>query len=212
MRSPPKITKSAAVGRGRPREFNREEALRQAMELFWVGGFQGTSISDLSKATGLSAPRLYAAFDSKEELFREAIALYVTTEAGGSWQALEDASCAKLAVRALLVETVKLLTHKESPRGCLLVLGDKGIAPVLDSVRAELRFQRNLKRVELTTRIRRAIDLGEISCTTDAEALAASVFIFMSGLSIETADGASDEQLFAAIDDFMARWPIETTG
>ena len=61
---------------GRPREFDRDLALQQAMLAFWQHGYEGTSMADLVAATGLASARLYAAFGSKEGLFREAVERY----------------------------------------------------------------------------------------------------------------------------------------
>lgn len=194
--------------RGRPRKFDRDRVLREAMEVFWLSGFQGSSINDLSRAMGLAAPSLYAAFGSKEELFREAVVLYLETESDTAWQALEQAPRLRDAIGSLLVETVRLFARADSPRGCLLVLGDKGMSPLSASVRQELQARRDAKRQQLLVRLRRALDEGELPPNTDVEALAASVFIFMSGLSIETADRISEARLLKAIDDFMARWPL----
>jgi AcrR family transcriptional regulator len=193
--------------RGRPRHFDREQVLAQAMHVFWVSGFQGSSIHELSQSMGLAPASLYAAFGSKEALFEEAVALYLATEAEKSWQAFEQAPRLREGVRALLVETVNVLTHTERPRGCLLVLGDKGMSPSPDSVRHVMRQQRDLKREQLLARLQRALTEGEIIDSTDVDALAASVFIFMSGLSIETADGAPETRLLSAISEFMSRWP-----
>jgi AcrR family transcriptional regulator len=57
---------------GRPRSFDREEALEKAVEAFWERGYDGTSISDLTTTIGIAAPSLYAAFGDKERLFEEA--------------------------------------------------------------------------------------------------------------------------------------------
>lgn len=193
--------------RGRPRTFDRDQVLRQAMELFWLNGFQGSSINELSQATGLAAPSLYAAFGSKEALFGEAVALYLAREADTAWQALDQAPRLADAIRSLLADTVRLFARAGSPRGCLLVLGDKGLAPPSASVRQALQAQRDARRQRLSARLRRALDDGELAADTDVDALAAAVFIFMSGLSIETADGISEARLLEAIDEFMARWP-----
>ena len=68
---------------GRPRSFDRAEALRQAMTVFWRLGYEGTTLEDLQAAMGgISPPSMYAAFGSKENLFREAVELYATTEGG----------------------------------------------------------------------------------------------------------------------------------
>ncbi len=66
--------------RGRPRTFDRQVALRRAMEVFWRRGYQGASMTDLTAAMGIGSPSLYAAFGSKEALFREAVDLYNLTE------------------------------------------------------------------------------------------------------------------------------------
>ncbi|BCJ58121.1 hypothetical protein Jiend_15430 [Micromonospora endophytica] len=69
--------------RGRPRSFDRDVALRRAMEVFWRHGYQGASMTALTAAMGINSPSLYAAFGSKEALFRAAVALYNTTEGRG---------------------------------------------------------------------------------------------------------------------------------
>jgi AcrR family transcriptional regulator len=67
------------VAKGRPREFDTDEALDKAMMVFWQQGFEGASLSDLTEAMGISRPSLYAAFGNKEELFRRALGRYVET-------------------------------------------------------------------------------------------------------------------------------------
>ncbi len=69
---------SHSTGRGRPREFDEAEALDCALELFWRQGYEGTSIADLRTAIGITAPSLYAAFGSKEELYRRVLERYLT--------------------------------------------------------------------------------------------------------------------------------------
>ena len=62
--------------RGRPRNFDRAQALQKAMEVFWSKGYEGASLTDLTEAMGINSPSLYGAFGSKEGLFREAVELY----------------------------------------------------------------------------------------------------------------------------------------
>jgi AcrR family transcriptional regulator len=88
--------------RGRPRGFDRDEALRRAMQVFWERGYEGTSISDLTAVMGINSPSLYAAFGSKEKLFREAIGLYDTTDGSASERALREAEASARELRAIL--------------------------------------------------------------------------------------------------------------
>ena len=62
---------------GRPREFDVEQALDQALEVFWRNGYEGASISELTQAMGISPPSLYAAFGNKEGLFRKTLDRYI---------------------------------------------------------------------------------------------------------------------------------------
>ncbi|WP_154401311.1 TetR/AcrR family transcriptional regulator, partial [Bordetella pertussis] len=89
--------------RGRPRSFERTEALRQAMEVFWSKGYEGASLADLTSAMGINAPSLYAAFGSKEALFREAVQRYADTEGARTRRALLEAPDARAAIEGMLL-------------------------------------------------------------------------------------------------------------
>ncbi|MFS4517744.1 TetR/AcrR family transcriptional regulator, partial [Delftia tsuruhatensis] len=67
---------------GRPREFDRDQALERAMLAFWRRGYEGTSMADLVQALGIASARIYAAFGSKQDLFREAVQHYEAGDGG----------------------------------------------------------------------------------------------------------------------------------
>src|SRR5918994_4457729 len=100
--------------RGRPRSFDRDLALRQAVELFWEQGYEGTSIADLTDAMGIASPSLYAAFGSKEELFREAIAFYC--EDSPTELALAREPTAREAVAAMVYDNAGDYVGPPTPR------------------------------------------------------------------------------------------------
>src|ERR1700735_1867096 len=74
--------------RGRPREFDRDQALGKAMHLFWSRGYDAISMADLRAELGLTQASLYAAFGSKEQLFRDAVELYRQTAGFSTTDAL----------------------------------------------------------------------------------------------------------------------------
>jgi hypothetical protein len=70
------LAKRSTASRGRPRSFDRDEALEHAMQVFWRQGYESTTIADLTKAMGINPPSLYAAFGDKEKLFLAAVERY----------------------------------------------------------------------------------------------------------------------------------------
>lgn len=76
------------IRRGRLRAFDRDVALHQAMKLFWIRGYEATSIADLTEAMGVGSTSLYAAFGSKDELYAEALNFYYTTYGGARVETL----------------------------------------------------------------------------------------------------------------------------
>ena len=107
---------------GRPRAFDRDQALDQALHVFWDKGYEGTSIADLTGAMGINPPSLYAAFGNKEALFRAALDRYEDFHD----QIMEEAFAAPTAREAmtrLLEGTADRLSDKDKPKGCLMVQG-----------------------------------------------------------------------------------------
>src|SRR5437762_7214529 len=93
---------------GRPREFDRQEALERAMELFWAQGYEGTTLADLQKAMGgITAPSFYAAFGSKEALFREVVDLYKGTQGAPVLKALMQGSTSRASIEGMLRAAVE---------------------------------------------------------------------------------------------------------
>src|SRR5215510_13954006 len=115
---------------GRPREFDRGEALQRAMELFWAQGYEGTTLADLQKAMGgITAPSFYAAFGSKEALFKEAVELHIQTEGMRAVKALEEGPTARASIEAMLNVAAEVSSQPGKPHGCLIVLGAVNCSP-----------------------------------------------------------------------------------
>jgi AcrR family transcriptional regulator len=192
--------------RGRPRGFDRDAALRRAMEVFWERGYEGTSVSELTRAIGINAPSLYAAFGSKEELFRDAVALYDATDGAAPERALREQPTARAAVEAMLRDEADRYADPASPSGCMVVLGTTTWTPRNAEVRSYLAGLRRKTYELIQARLEGGVAAGELPPGTDVRTLAAYYNTVLEGLSIQARDGASRESMHAIIDWAMAGW------
>lgn len=192
--------------RGRPRSFDRAAALRRAMEVFWAQGYDGTSMSDLIAAMGVNSPSIYAAFGSKEKLFREAVALYRATEGGRIWGAMTTAPSARAAIETVLRVSAEEFTRPSKPRGCLIVLGALNADDGNEAVHRELQEHRAENMKMLLLRLKRGVAEGELPDGPDWRAIAAFYITVQQGMSIQARDGASRKVLLAVADCAMAAW------
>jgi AcrR family transcriptional regulator len=191
---------------GRPREFDRDAALRQAMLVFWERGYEGTSIGDLTAAMGINKPSLYGAFGCKEALFREAVELYGATEGALSDRALGEEPTARAAVETLLRGNACAYVEAGKPPGCMIVLSGLLGTPENAAVRRFLADTRGEGEESLRQRLDRAVKEGDLPLEADTRRLAAYVTTVLHGLSIQARDGASQAELDAIVDCAMAGW------
>jgi AcrR family transcriptional regulator len=189
--------------RGRPRGFDRAEALRRAMEVFWEHGYDGTSIGELTAVMGIRPPSLYAAFGSKEALFREAVALYEEQEGEPALRAMCDAPTAGAGVEALLRANVIAYTDPDKPTGCMIVLAATTYTPSTAGIRDFLAEQRRSATAEVRDRLAKGQTDGDVPPGADIGALAAYVSTVQFGMSLQARDGASREELSAVVDQAM---------
>ena len=193
--------------RGRPRSFDREDALRRAMEVFWALGYEGATLTGLQEAMGgITAPSFYAAFGSKEDLFREAVELYSKTLGVPMMKALAEEPTARASLEALLHAAVEAFCRPGKPRGCLLVLGAINSMPANKSVRDHLRGLRARRQKVIQERLQRGVAEGELPSGLDLGALASFYTTVVDGLAIQARDGASRKTLTYAVRCAMAAW------
>lgn len=184
---------------GRPREFDREQALLQARDLFWRQGFEGTSMSDLVAELGIASARIYKAFGSKELLFREAIAHYEAHEGGFAERAFEEQASVREAIKQMLLNAVALYSHGELPQGCMVVSSATSVSEDNQGVMRWLMEHRQQRTQGIIDRLQAAILAGELPANTDAESLGDYFAAFLHGLSVQARDGVSRARLEKAV-------------
>ena len=185
------------------------KALEKAMRVFWKKGFEGTSLSDLTRAMGINRPSLYAAFGNKQDLFRKVVERYTSAQGGpaaGFCIALAQPT-ARAVAESILRGSVDGLLCKKNPRGCLLVQGSMACGSSADKVHRELVTLRAQNEAVIRDRFTRAVTEGDLPKGSDPEALAKFISTVTAGLSVQATSGATHEQLSAVVQIAMQAWP-----
>lgn len=190
--------------RGRPREFDVEEALAAALRVFWTKGYEGASLTDLTDAMGITRPSLYAAFGNKEALFKRALDLYGSEKLAYVGSALEAPTARGVAER-MLAGTVENVTS-ECP-GCLGVMATVTCNSPESPIAQDIRERTRSVRDSMVRRMQRAIDEGDFSVPVEADAMTRYLLALLQGLSVQAGAGASREDLEQVAAAALAIWP-----
>lgn len=194
--------------RGRPRAFEAEKALEQAMRVFWEKGYEGASLPDLTKAMNINRPSLYAAFGNKEDLFRKCIDRYVSGPAAYIREALTE-STARAVFESLLRRAADLVCGGDNPRGCLIVQGALCCAEDADPVRRELASRRAAAQKAIRERFVRARAEGDLPESIDPGDLACFVSTLINGIAVQAAGGATKKDLRRIAETAVRSWPLK---
>jgi AcrR family transcriptional regulator len=179
---------------GRPRGFDTEKALAEAMEVFWRRGYEGATVAELTSAMGINPPSLYAAFGSKEGLLKAALDRYTQQHAEFMSEALA-APTARDVVEHMLLRIADLQTDPDNPPGCLLVAGGLACGAGSENVPFELAARRAQKEQQLRQRFIRARDEGDLAADDDPAALAKFVSTVIAGMGVFASSGSDREEL-----------------
>lgn len=193
--------------RGRPREFDIDEALDAALLLFWRHGYEGTSLAALTDAMGINMPSLYAAFGNKEMLFRKALDRYLHGPASYLPTAMKEPT-ARRAAEKLFSGAIDMVMNPHHPDGCMLVLGAIASGPAGDAIREQL----NLTRAAAEAAVRRRFEMAraehDLPPQADPAKLARYLVTVLWGMSVQTAGGATRAQLKEVAELAMKAWPV----
>jgi AcrR family transcriptional regulator len=192
---------------GRPRSFDIDRALDRALRVFWRKGYEGASLSDLTKAVGVNRPSLYAAFGDKEALFRKVLDRYLNGPAAYTQEALKEPTV-RAVVERLLRGAADLNTAPRNPAGCLTVQGALACSEAADSIRQELAAYRAAGEAALRRRFQRAKSEGDLPATVNPADLARYVATIVYGMAVQAAGGASRDQLQHVLEMALRTLPL----
>lgn len=200
--------KAPAVKRvGRPRAFDREQALSTALDLFWRHGYEGTSTAQLTAAIGIAPPSLYAAFGSKGALYREVLALYGQRYGGFLSQPMSGTGSAHAAIEQMLQAAARQFADARHPLGCMVAAGELQASPAQVTLVADVAGLRQAAQLAIRTRLNRARQEGELPADTDTATLAAYFAMVVQGLAVQARDGAKPALLKRLAELAMLAWP-----
>jgi AcrR family transcriptional regulator len=192
---------------GRPRGFDRDKAVAAAMQLFWEHGFEATSLDQLKRGMGdISAASFYAAFGSKEKLYREALALYLATQGQVTAPLHDDTLAPRDAIELAFRRSAAMQTEPSHPAGCMLILSATVCSEANAPVMALTADERAATREALLECVRRGVASGELKKETDTAGLAAMFNGLLLGFSVQARDGVPADALDAAVTSALGAW------
>lgn len=199
------LPQKARSQRGRPRAFDRDQALEAAMRVFWEKGYVATSVTDLTTAMGIASPSLYAAFGSKEDLFREALDRYDSNFRNLAAEALNSNAPLRHQFERLLHLSARE-NDRQTPAGCMMLMACEQRAELSPELAEDLSSRRAVAVALMEQRLHRAMETGEVPADIDARAIAEFYGTLQRGLSISAKTGATPEELRSVIASSMAVW------
>jgi len=186
-----------AKGRGRPRAYDPQSALAQALGVFWNTGYSGASLDSIATAAGMNRPSLYAAFGDKHALYIKALEQYWETASAAMEQALMDDSLKleQALTRFYEGQLAIYFSGDGQPRGCFAI-GTATTEAVEDQqIRDVLSDRLSRLDVNLEARLRRAVEVGDLKADADPAALAVLAASLLHSVSIRARAGKSRDEL-----------------
>ncbi|MDO4936976.1 MAG: TetR/AcrR family transcriptional regulator [Sutterellaceae bacterium] len=168
------------------------------MHVFWRYGYETTSVATLCSELGVCPPSFYAAFESKEALFIEAIRYYEQKYWTTAFEQLEEASQPLgEAFLDFFTKAADLLVNPANPRGCMVVIAATNLSIKEERIASLMKAMRQGTRDVFKRRLESAKACGEFA--GDPESTANALNIFLEGMSVQAKDGMSKKDLLLAV-------------
>lgn len=179
----------------RTKDFDENEVLTKAIQIFWHKGYNGTSMQNLVDGLGISRSSLYDTYTDKHTLFLKALESYQNSGAGKIQEIIDNSGSAKETIKKLLEFTTNELLCDKQQKGCFLVNAEVEVAPHDAEVNNLVcKNDQQMEEVFFQT-IKKGQDSGELKNEQDARALARFIFNAVKGIRV-TAKSTTDKSVF----------------
>lgn len=181
--------------RGRPRQFDEEEAVALAGNVFWINGFSATSLDDLSAAMNMNRPSIYRAFGDKKALYRRALAQFAAQMESAMKMTLFAEADVHKALTGFYREALAVYVSGDKPKGCLVMSTAVSAAVSHPEVQEDLLavIQKIDRGIE--TRLKEAIQAEQLSAEFDPGERANLAQSILHSLSLRARAGESKARL-----------------
>jgi AcrR family transcriptional regulator len=188
-----------------------DRALDGALRVFWLKGYDGASLSDLTKAMGINRPSMYAAFGNKEQLYSKTLERYSKSR-GERLNEFSAAPTAREGVELLLRDAVENVTDPKNPgSGCFGVQGVMTCFNMSRRVKERIADMHVASERVFRERFNRAIEAGELPRGSAAD-LARLCVVMIQGMALQAKAGSSRKELHRVVDLYLESWPPRPEG
>lgn len=183
----------------RPQQFDRDDVLDKALNVFWDKGFESASVQDLVDATGLNRGSLYNTFGDKAELFAEVMQRYSrASPAMPLVEAAQDSNSSldsKAVIKQFFDDLVQRALADQQHKGCLLTNTSAGFYGCNETMTEWVREAFKGLESTLKTLVKRGQARGTITSTAKPRAIARSLVASAQGLNVLARSGGSSQAL-----------------
>lgn len=180
----------------RTKEFNEDQALDKAIEIFWYKGYNGTSAQDLVTHLGLSRSSLYDTFGDKQKLFAQSLQRYQKNAQNQIMELFEKSENIKETLRDIFKQAVLESLEDRITKGCFMVNSSIELAMHDEEIAKIVKNNSQIMEEVFTKAVQKGQDLGQISRVNNARVLARFIFNNYSGIRVLARAGERDKQVY----------------
>ncbi len=182
-------------GRGRPKQYDEDQAIQAAGQVFWAKGFSATSLDDLSAAMEMNRPSIYRAFGGKESIYRKALTQFREGMQAAFVRTMLGENDIRKALAKFYGEALKVYTSGSEPKGCMVMSTAATAATSHPEIQADLlTIIRDLDE-KIAQRFEQAKEAGQLSPSFDVNGRAALAQRLLHSLSLRARAGEQPLQL-----------------